>query len=593
MLRCCGLLLLAFLHFVTSAQAAPVDAFPREKIDAVARGLEPETLPQAKVDLGGRLAEWSILRVPLPASEELARCKKAHEELLKAKKVQSAPLDVKRLLARLCDHLPRNHQIEDGSYSVHLLTRPDLSVSTPGAGYIYLTPALLEALPKDKSRDAVLAWLLAREIGHVALQHTRIAWKRAILEENLKKGSNKLEPSVWRDLLQTTIEPVGCALNLTYSRVQEYEADLFAWHLCRNAGYEGDQVLDALRLLALLRHGDALKEKMDPTKSAIPATLCYYLTDSNDPLVRLRRLLLEREGRVDYADRFGLFLYNRTTGELTKFARDDLKPKDRPIVFAHGLQGNAETFRLWIKEFADRKEFDSRPLLVFVWPGNGSLVRAGLYLEREMKRLVPNAKGTTFICHSAGGLVFRWYAEVQGGEFERAVLMGTPHKGSDLTSLKGFVDMVEFAGRLKTGWWPAVATTVAMGSDETRMDLHPDSLFLRALPKTAKTRERYHIVFGDFLDRKTSLGLMLAVGGGKRLLKPQLARLLPAGWLLNGSEQLVEELKLPTQMVDGDLVVSTNSANLAGAGKVTKTTLHHLLLLSDAELMKLVAKDVE
>ena len=120
----------------------------------------------------------------------------------------------------------------------------------------------------------------------------RRGWQRLILEERLRDGPiAQLEPSVWRDLLETKVHVGGVALSFLYSRNQEYEADLFAYHLCRNSRFPVDECLDGMRLVALLRHPQAAtREDFRPRDTVIPPALAYYLSPAADPLVRLRRL---------------------------------------------------------------------------------------------------------------------------------------------------------------------------------------------------------------------------------------------------------------------------------------------------------------
>ncbi|MFI7466884.1 esterase/lipase family protein [Nonomuraea sp. NPDC049646] len=60
--------------------------------------------------------------------------------------------------------------------------------------------------------------------------------------------------------------------------------------------------------------------------------------------------------------------------------------------------------------------------------------RLGVTVERELTRLrehVPTAK-VTYICHSMGGLIARYYLEVLGGRASarRLITIGTPHQGA-------------------------------------------------------------------------------------------------------------------------------------------------------------------
>src|SRR5262249_20274217 len=142
-------------------------------------------------------------------------------------------------------------------------------------------------------------------------------------------------------------------------------------------------------------------------------------------------------------------------------------------------------------------------------PANGSLARSGLFLAREVKRLVPAPEKVTFICHSAGGLVFRWYAERQGGGFDRAELLAGPNAGRRAAELRLLVDLAAFAGRLREGCFAAVSRSVAEGQGEVGLDLRPDSLFLRYLGSDRRRAARYHVYTGTSLDWQQALLLQL------------------------------------------------------------------------------------
>src|SRR5262249_54178942 len=153
----------------------------------------------------------------------------------------------------------------------------------------------------DRRRGpAALAFILARELGHIGLEHCCRGWQRLAVEEELRQEVKGHKAGWVRDVLQTGIVASGKLVHFLYSRDQEYEADLFALHLCRNAGLKPDEGLDGLRLLARLRHPDALTDpRFDAAKVKPDTTLGYYFSAAPDPLVRLRRLLMECRGEVD------------------------------------------------------------------------------------------------------------------------------------------------------------------------------------------------------------------------------------------------------------------------------------------------------
>jgi pimeloyl-ACP methyl ester carboxylesterase len=404
---------------------------------------------------------------------------------------------------------------------------------------------------------------------------------RVALEEEIKKEvKDRTKPGLWRASLDTSVAATGSLVQFLYTRDQEAEVDLFALQLCRVTGHPDDFALDGLRIIAALCHPGATRlDDYRPAASKLPATLAYYLSESADPLARLRRLLMERDGRVEDERSFGLFVYDRKSGTFTKASDRCVRAEDRPIVFVHGLKGGNGSFRDLLSYLGDRRELLSRKLLIFRYPSNGSLAHAGELLNNEVRRVMQAPSSTTFVAHSAGGLVFRYYAEKRHGGFAHAVLLATPHAGSNLTGLKYLVDVGELAGDVyAAGWTKAIADTLPEGKGQITHDLHPGSLFLRHLGRAALAK-RYHVVAGAYFTPAQALGVRVAFSAGKRAVESK------TGKSLNG-------VGLPAEVTSGDLIVSTASAALPGAGRTTKLPLHHAAMKTDPEVMRVVLASV-
>src|SRR5439155_2317862 len=177
------------------------------------------------------------------------------------------------------------------------------------------------------------------------------------------------------------------------------------------------------------------------------------------------RLLMEQSGEVQDKERLGLFAFDPKTRRLTRCAAGAIPAGKACVVFIHGMHGDDGSFRHFLAFLASDKRTAGRPLLVFRHPGNGSLAHSGRFLRNEMARVVASPARASFVCHSAGGLVFRYYAEKLGGDFDRAVLLGTPNAGSLLTPLKFLADAAEFASDLKMGLPAAITATLSEGRD--------------------------------------------------------------------------------------------------------------------------------
>jgi pimeloyl-ACP methyl ester carboxylesterase len=576
--------LLALLLCLGSAPARGGEALDlgpaaRARIDRLAAEQPLETWKQEQVNLAGNVTAWLISQGALSPEEERDCAREWHTRLLAAHRTVPAPARAEAVFRRLVDELPPHLKPEPFRCTLTVLDVPERNAFTAGAGLVYVTRPLLDELLRDRERGpAALAFVLAHELGHVARGHTRRGWQLAQIEAEIDRGVRlKVEKEAVRKLLQTCVAPSGRLVQFLYTRQQVYEADCFAWQLCRNAGFDSEHALDWVRYLAA---EDGFRRKT--------STLGYYLSEQPDALRRLRRLQMERDGLVCDEREHGLFEYDRKSGELTRCGPGCVAAGEKALVFLHGLRGDEETFAAALPYFAGRREVEGYRLLVFRHPNNDSLAHCGEFLTREVKRTLASPGKAFFICHSAGGLVFRYYAEVKRGDFDRAVFLGTPHEGSSLTGLKFLLDAAAFAGELKHGLPGAVAATVAEGRGEIGHDLHPDSLFLRHLGRDPSLAPRYHVIYGRHLSKTRGVALRLAVAAGREALRRLVAERVESELLRRQALRLLDGLRVPEEVTRGDLIVSVDSARVAGASSVTATKLHHLALPADKEVLRRV-----
>jgi Zn-dependent protease with chaperone function/pimeloyl-ACP methyl ester carboxylesterase len=563
----------------------------RQRADRLALREPLDKPAERAVDLAGNVSAWLIKHLSLTDSEEADAARKVHQELLleHKRRVKQAPRLARQTFDRLVAELPPHLKPEAFRYSLTVLDLPEVAAFTCGGGCVCVTQGLLDALLSDPERGpAALAFILAHELGHGALGHCRRGYQLQALQQEIKRGIN-LEISNERlaSLLETSLAPAGRLATFLYTREQDYDADRFALHLCRNAGIDPDTALDALRWLVAARHPSVLGNSDAERKP--PSLLAYYLATHPDPRRRLERLLMEQSGEVQDRDGLGLFAFDPKTSRLARCPAGAV-PKDKAcVIFVHGMHGDDDSFRTFLAFLAEDRRTTGRPLLVFRHPGNGSLVHSGRFLRNEMTRVVARPDRATFICHSAGGLVFRYYAEKLHGDFDRAVLLGTPNAGSLLTPLKFLVDAREFASDLKRGLPAAITSTLSEGDEGLTPDVHPDSLFLRHLGHNAKLARRYHLIYGAFLRRPATTAFQVSFELSKLALKRVIKEKVSSPLLRETGLRLVDELRLTDEVLDGDLIVSAVSARLEGAGKMTATRLHHDALKTDADVMALVA----
>jgi pimeloyl-ACP methyl ester carboxylesterase len=561
----------------------------RTRIDRLAARHPVDTLRQEKLNVAGDISLWALSNLALAPEEEFEHAETVHKEILKRERVAIAPETARRVFRKLLDNLPPHLKPDEFEYSLIVLEHDEANAFTLGGGFIYISRPLLDALLSDKERgEAALAFVLAHQLGHIGLQHCRRGWQSFELEEGIQKG---IEMHIARDRLRealhTGVANAGNRIAFLYTRKQVYEADLFAWQLCRNAGIALDPALDALRWLAVDQHprirtDEAYRPEEDtPDREQPPA------------LLRLKRLFMERDGLVDDKEgNYGLFLWDPRSGDFQRCGNQSVAAGERAIIFVHGFRGSMRTFRDYLIACSENEALRERKLLVFRYPNNSSLGRCGQFLVNEMRRVVAAPDKAFFVCHSAGGLVFRWYAKAAKQPFDRAVLLSTPNEGSSLASLKYLADLSAFADELKMNGPGAIARMIPEGSGQIIHDVHEDSLFLRRLGRNADLAKRYHVFSGDCLRPVQVIALGTAIAAAKRVMLKRVLPRIDAPVLRRQAMTRIERWHLPREISHGDLVVSVRSALLKDAGRTTRTALNHDAFKTDEQVIREVMESI-
>jgi pimeloyl-ACP methyl ester carboxylesterase len=485
------------------------------------------------------------------------------------------PAAAQGVFDRLIAELPPRQKPGAPHFQLTILDLPDGPAFTTRGTTVCLARPTVERLLADKERgEAALAFVLADEIGHVALGH----WRRVLAQKDAIAAFAGFLPF----RLPPTLlgEEPG---QLIYTAAEREDADRFALHLCRNAGFDLDVALDSVRLKAA--------RGLDEDKGEVQR-ITHAERGSSEALIRLKRLLMERDGLFDDETRYGLFLFDRRSGRLARCGSGQIGPSERPIVLVHGLRGNEWALGAYLMFLRKRAEVADRPLLVFRYPNNESLSRCGQFMVREMRRVVVEPDKAVFVCHSAGGLVFRWYAEVRHGGFDRAVFLAVPHAGTRMAELKGFVDVGRFVLDMPAGFDRAMRNAFGEGDGEVARDLLPDSLFLRRLGRETPPVQRYEIFYGQFFDWRQALELQAAFIVAKSFLEEAFADFVPFPSLQGRLMRLVAKAPLPEEITRGDLIVSARSAQLPGVSRTTALAVQHEAFRYDPEVMRRVLEAI-
>src|SRR4029079_3638788 len=127
-----------------------------------------------------------------------------------------------------------------------------------------------------------------------------------------------------------------------------------------------------------------------------------------------------------------------------RLADSSIDDGERVICFIHGIDSHFGIYESALDYMAQLEQTKDVRLVCFHYPNDDSIAKSARYLRNELNRVGGTAEAFDFVCHSAGGLVFRYYAEVERGGFRRGVLQGTPHAGSDLAKLRVLLETKQF-----------------------------------------------------------------------------------------------------------------------------------------------------
>lgn len=594
----------------------------RARIDDGALWSERERVNVPGLEAHASLVEWLVTRAPLPADQEQRRTAARIAEVRELTEATDVAAEmaaaIQPIVEKLAAALPERMRREIGDIKLVAMHRsgdggaanaasgtlPQPLSQSVGGGLVFVQEKFLRAALADAEAGAdQLAGVVAHELGHMALGHARRRYQRQWLQEELKKDVELSEKLKDKESVKGLIQGGGLILEHVYTREEDFEADLFAIHLCRNAGFDLENCLDVLRAEAVRR--DAKLLEPPPPRTGTPPLEPQiqpntdgeklFLAEHPPAVHRLRRLRLELDGVV-IGERFGLLEYHRESGELKRAADGRLADNASAVVCVHGMESSAEAYRSLLKLLAEQQAAASPRLFAFQFPHDDSLARAGKFLRREVQRVGASGEKLDFVCHSAGGLVFRWYAEIEGGGFHRTIFQGTPHHGSDLASLRSLLEAGQFLGDVNLGYDQALEQAIIDGHGQITFDLQPDSLFLRYLNRAEpqEFRQRYSIQRGRAFTTGRVLLLTAGLAAARRSTREVLERQFPMDQtvLAKFIRAGVDRLDLPAEISNGDSCVTLKSAALDGVTTIDTFPLKHTELPRHADAMRAVAEAI-
>ena len=588
----------------------PFDIQIKKKIDSEARktGIRKDE----KKILKGNIIAWLINQVPISEKEEFEAASELHVKLIDNVKITPTPEKVKKVFSKLVQNIPAFQKFNGFKYELFVLDQTDLNAFTNGGGYVYITKSLMEKF-LDFNMDPTpgLYFILGNELGKISHKHTRRHYQLVEIKKELSRSIDlHVEDQILNPIFHASMGPVFAYFSYMYLQYQYFQSDIFAFYLCRNSGVNLEDTLDALRFFVIDKYPKIKEIDFNIPAESINA---FFITFRSFPLVRLKNLLNELEGVVDESvEKFGLFRYQK--GAKEKGIKDFELCKNRSIlgdkttlVFIHGLKGNQETFKDFIENVAKNKKTETSEILVFRYPNIESLSRSGQFLTNEIKRVFQDPQKIQFICHSAGGLVFRYYTEVNGGLYRQVFFIATPHKGTSMTKYKFLIDLNEFSLISGTeGVSKAISETISEGRGEIGFDLHSGSLFLSHLNSCKSERKNYYICNACFtgnsafskIDSRVLKNIVIInmleqfLPFVKDSLKDR-AEKFGSPLFKKWSLETLSKLEIPDEIKKGDLAVTIESTKIEGAEVIiTRDGLNHLTILNDSKVINEIIKKI-
>ena len=577
------LLVLTTAFPATAADLGTFSAEDRQAIDARVVAATDGRTEKPKGTFYGTLAGWGIARTPMKAEKEFTLARVEHEAIRKSLKTSPAPPLADKVLKKLSSSLP-GAAPDEFEYSLTIVETPEFRSWTVGGGFLYLSRPMYEALTNTEGHaEDRLAFVLAHEMGHIVRKHCRVGYQLLKLQDFARRESWKEEElSRLKKSVNSAVEVTGNRLRFLYEPQQEYQADLFAAHLCRNAGFDVEAGWDVLRqgVLAEEQGGDLSR---DPAHILLSNDNSAEEQNRPSAADRLRQLCFDRDGVVR-GSQFGLWEFDSQSDQWLKPPALQIAADERAVILVHGMDSQlSKCYLALARELAKERELLGVRILGFQYPGDASLTRVGEFLHRELSRATDGRPKLDFVCHSAGGLVVRYYAEVKGGAFDQILLQGTPNHGSDWARLRSVIEMKQFLKDLRSGYSQAIENAILDGQGQIAHDLQPGSLFLNHLNNRRADRSRYAIFRGRRFGRTRMFVLGQTLVVGKEVLSKEVETAHVPKIVRDRAMQSLDRLDLPEEVRRGDLVVSLESAELEGVREMQTFKLRHGELSRDPE----------
>lgn len=179
----------------------------------------------------------------MPESQEANIGRQYHDEIVKEFGGAYSDPAIQSYVQSLVDRIATTTERPDLRYQVTVLDSPIVNAMALPGGYLYVTRGLMTLA----NGEAELAGVLAHEIGHVAARHSAERQGQSVLA-NL--GLMVLGAATGNRELVQGGQLLSAGIIQSYSREQEFEADMLGIRYMTRTGYVPDAMASFLRSLS-------------------------------------------------------------------------------------------------------------------------------------------------------------------------------------------------------------------------------------------------------------------------------------------------------------------------------------------------------
>lgn len=147
-----------------------------------------ERINRPRVEAVGSLAHWLVVHAAIPSEEELSRAEDDLRQAQEEWKPLDAPVAAQKIYDALIAELPTPMKLSRPHAGISVVENADRKACLVGLGNVMLDRDWTDSVLSDErtGRDQ-LAFVVARELSHVGLGHTRRRYQLQWLDQQIAK----------------------------------------------------------------------------------------------------------------------------------------------------------------------------------------------------------------------------------------------------------------------------------------------------------------------------------------------------------------------------------------------------------------------